>query len=183
VVDNGNDAARALESWAASAIPKAVAYARSLLDRPGDAEDVVHDVLVRLLDHPEYDLVRHGEPLLFRSITHACINRWQRRRPMLSLDGMSPDAEGRRNGFAPAAPDPDPVQLAEAGELEEAIGRSLASLPVLQRAALELKALGHDLQSIADALNITPNHAGVLVHRARHHVAARIAPHWKGKVS
>ena len=61
-------------------------------------------------------------------------------------------------------------------ELEDAVADGLAQLPVTYRAALELKSLGMSLQEIADALDVSANHAGVLVHRARQAMARHLAP-------
>ena len=61
-------------------------------------------------------------------------------------------------------------------EFQEAIGSALQSLPVKQRAALELKSLGCSLSEIAESLGVTENNAGVLVHRARQSVAEELEP-------
>ena len=53
----------------------------------------------------------------------------------------------------------------------------LLRLPETQRAALELKSLGHSLQDIADALGVSPSNAGVLVHRARQAMSRFLAPY------
>jgi DNA-directed RNA polymerase specialized sigma24 family protein len=58
--------------------------------------------------------------------------------------------------------------------LQEAIGRGLDELPLAQRAAIELKGMGHSLQEIAEALGVTPSNAGVLIHRGRQALARRI---------
>jgi RNA polymerase sigma-70 factor (ECF subfamily) len=47
----------------------------------------------------------------------------------------------------------------------------------VQRAAVELKALGHSLQEIAEILDVTPTNAGVLVHRGRQELARQLAPY------
>ena len=41
---------------------------------------------------------------------------------------------------------------------------------------MELKALGHSQQEIAEMLGLTATHAGVLVHRARQALAQCLAP-------
>lgn len=155
----------AIADWVSATLAGAVAYARSLLGDPAAAEDVVHDCYCRLLrKQGEYDLPRDGAKLLYRSVTNACINVAQRRRELLSLDGPVPDAAA------------DPAAVAAATELERAIAIGLARLPVAQRAALELKSLGHSLQEIGEALGLTPGYAGVLVHRARAALAEELSP-------
>ena len=59
-------------------------------------------------------------------------------------------------------------------ELERIVDEALARLPLTQRAALELKSLGQSLDEIAEALGVSASNAGVLVHRARQAVAARL---------
>lgn len=164
-----------LERWVSGVIPKAVAYARSLLRSPQDAEDVIHDVICRLLSHPEYDLETDGEKLLFRGITNACINRWKRRRKILSLDFRMEDSDAMVNTL-PAEATPDPLEAAMNREMFQTVKRALAELPPTQRAALELKSFGHPLKAIAEMLEITPSNAGVLVHRGRKALAAHVAP-------
>ena len=164
-----------IEEWAARIIPRAVAYARTLVARSSDAEDVVHDVLCRLFDHKEYDLIADGDRLLFRSITNACINRTVRRREMLSLDNAFEDGTGwsvvvRSNRSS------DPAELAIAQELNTAIEEGLAALPAMQRAALELKSMSYSLNEIAHILNTSGSNAGVLVHRARKTLSEELSP-------
>ncbi len=62
-------------------------------------------------------------------------------------------------------------------ELEQEIAAALGRLPEMQRAALEMKSLGHSLQDIGEALGISPGHAGVLVYRARQAMAKYLAPY------
>ena len=166
---------QALGEWASDVIPKAVAYARSLLRHSADAEDVVHDVLCRLLRHKEYDLITDGRKILFRSVTNACINRRTRARQLISLD-----AEYRDDSSLVAAVKSkkaqDPASVAMTGELRRRIQRGLATLPCMQRAALELKSMGHSLSTIAEFIDVTPSNAGVLVHRARKALAAHLRP-------
>src|SRR6185503_9507256 len=78
---------RDLDIWAREVIPRAIAYARSLLRASDSAEDVVQECLVRLLRRAdEYDLIRDGIPLLFRAVSNLCINQSTRRRALASLE-------------------------------------------------------------------------------------------------
>jgi RNA polymerase sigma-70 factor (ECF subfamily) len=165
-----------LDAWAAEVIPRAVAYARTLVARPSDAEEVVHDALCRLLGHKEYDLISDGSKLLFRSITNACINRRKRRRELVSLDAMS---EGGASWAALRDWKPaDPAEAAAGRELNAAIQAALADLPVMQRAAVELKSMRYSLEEIAGMLDVSASNAGVLIHRARRTLAQRLAPYF-----
>ena len=166
-----------LERWLLAVVPKAVAYARSLTSRPDDAEDVVHDVISRLLSHREYDLLANGDKLLFRSITNACISRRRRAREMASLDARHPETGDYLVEPPEASAESDPVAAAMTGELAAAVQRELAELPPLQRAAVELKALDRSLREIGEILDVTPSNAGVLVFRGRKLLAERLAPY------
>ncbi len=170
-----------LDAWVLATAPRAVAYARSLLRNPDDADDVVQDCYCRLLAKADvYDLPRDGLKLLLKAVTNACINLRTRRRPLFRLVRAEPD------GSEQADDPPDgralvPEQSLAHRELGEAVAAGLAKLPPQQRAALELKSLGHSQQEIADALGVTPSNAGVLVHRARQALAGHLAPYLGGE--
>ena len=164
-----------LDAWVLATAPRAVAYARSLLRNPDDADDVVQDCYCRLLAKAAvYDLPRDGLKLLLRSVTNACINLRSRRRPWFRLVRAEPDGEVADDPPDGKAPTPDD-RLAHQ-ELSEAVAAGLQRLPPQQRAALELKSLGHTQQEIAEILDVTPTNAGVLVHRARQALAVYLAP-------
>ena len=169
-----------LESWLKQVAPRAIAYARTLLNRPDSAEDLVQDVLCRLLDHAEYDLLRDGEKLLFRSITNACINARSRRRQLLSLDAETGEGGSFLDEIGGSSVG-DPVEVLASEELMAAVERELKGLPAMQRAALELKATGKTLKEVAEALQVTVSNAGVLVHRARQTLKRRLGPMLPGE--
>jgi RNA polymerase sigma-70 factor (ECF subfamily) len=171
VADRSRPTPDDLDAWVLATAPDAVAFAVSLLRNRDAAEDVVQDCYCRLLQKTNlYDLPRDGRKLLFTAITNACINLQVRGRPILSLqhdDETSDDPEDRNVV--------SPEHAARHRELEEAVADALAQLPMNQRAALELKCLGHSLQEIGEALGVTANNAGVLIHRARQAMADRLA--------
>jgi RNA polymerase sigma factor (sigma-70 family) len=143
-----------------------------------DAEDIVQDCYSRLLAKgDEYDLPRDGQKLLFKSITNACINHVQRRRPLVSLDAVEDDREGTgRGAWLADRAEADPPDHASHRELTDAVGAALGELPVSQRAVVELRSLGHPLSEIAGMLEISHANARVLLHRARRALAARLRP-------
>jgi RNA polymerase sigma-70 factor (ECF subfamily) len=164
-----------VRAWLAECLPRAVAYARSLVRDTNEADDVVQECVYRLLKRAaSYDLPRDGSRLLFRAVTNECINRATRARPWISLDAADQEgcSLGRTIGDARAE---QPMEIALTEELRALLDAALERLPVTHRAALELKSLGYSLEEIAEALSITANHAGVLVHRARQAVRERIA--------
>jgi RNA polymerase sigma factor (sigma-70 family) len=161
------------EAWVKATWPRAIIYARSLLRERSAAEDVVQDCLCNLLRRADaYDLPRDGVRLLMTSISHACLKKNTRGRPVLSLTG---DDDGPIDPTDTAALEPPRVVLH--AELESAIAAGLARLPERQRAAVELKALGHSLAEVADILGVASSHAGVLVHRGRQALAEQLAPY------
>jgi RNA polymerase sigma factor (sigma-70 family) len=178
LAQSGKDPAETagLDAWVLATAADAVAYAASLLRDRTAAEDVVQDCYCRLLQKADrYDLPRDGRKLLFAAVTNACINRNTRTRALVSLDG---GAGGQ--GLHAVLPDrtaATPEREVLRQELEQAVAEALECLPLPQRAALEMKSLGHSLQDIGEALGIQAGHAGVLVHRARQAMAKRLAPY------
>lgn len=160
----------ALDAWVAESLPRALAFALSLLGNRADAEDVVQDCYGRLLAKAgEYDLPADGTKLLLKSISNACINLVQRRRESASLDGIDPS----HHTLQPAS---DPQQGAIHHELKDAVAVALARLPLQQRAVVELRSLGHSLLEIAKMLEISHANARVLLHRARAQLTESLAP-------
>lgn len=157
-----------LSEWVTEVAPRALAYAVSLVRHEAVAEDLVQDCFHRLLAKADdYDLPRDGTRLLFKSITHACVNWTQRRPPTVNLSavGSPPVAEGEQNS---------PLHVAMASELAEAVDQALAKLPIDQRIAVELHALGYSTDEAADILDTTAGNARVLRHRGRSQLTAQL---------
>ena len=167
--------AAAIQTWVEYSLPRGLAYAKSLLRDSHTAEDVVHDCFCRLLAKRDvYDLPRDGFKLLLRSITNACVDRGRKSAPLSNALDSPPECVAGRE-----VPDHrflDPPRAAMVRELQAAIGSALQSLPVKQRAALELKSLGCSLSDIAESLGVTESNAGVLIHRARQCLAKELMP-------
>ncbi|MCU0702704.1 MAG: RNA polymerase sigma factor [Fimbriiglobus sp.] len=160
-----------LDAWVLETAPRATAYARSLLRDADRADDVVQDCYCRLLAKASvYDLPRDGLKLLLTAVSNACINATTRRKTVFRLVRAEDDATD--DPPDPTAPAPD--LAASANELGAAVAEALAALPPNQRAAVELKGLGYSQQEIAEVLGVTPSNAGVLIHRGRQALAARL---------
>lgn len=70
--------------------------------------------------------------------------------------------------IAPSAPWCDPELALSSARFREIFDARLAQLPTLQSRAFYLReVMGEDPDSICQALEVTPNHLGVLLHRAR----------------
>lgn len=165
-----------LDAWVSETSKRALGYAVTLTRNYEDAEDVVHDCYRRLLAKGnEYDLLRDGTKLLFRSITNACISLSQRRPAESSLNQL--ERAGGRDRQALADPrTAEPVQRAILHELEDAVAEAMSELPLTQRAAIELRSLGHTLVEVAEMLDVSHANARVILHRARVAMAARLEP-------
>jgi RNA polymerase sigma-70 factor (ECF subfamily) len=158
-----------LDQWVEETLPRALGYAMTLVPQRSDAEDLVHDCYLRLLARADvYDLPNDGAKLLYRSITHACINWQQRRPPVVNLDAQMDVLTSANSQMRPD-------QLAICRELEVAVGEALSSLPLLQRAAVELRSLGHSLVEVAEILEISHGNTRVTLHRARQALSDRLA--------
>jgi len=168
-------------AWVLATAPRALAYAISLLRNRERAEEVVQDCYCRLLSKAnDYDLPRDGMKLLLKAISNASINLKTRQRFAISLFGIRAGGQDRHPQIEDrSVPEPSRRLLDE--ELALAIGHGLSRLPVPQRAALELKSQGHSLQEIAEILEVSPNNAGVLVHRARAAMETHLAPYLEGR--
>jgi RNA polymerase sigma-70 factor (ECF subfamily) len=162
-----------LGEWVRTVSPRALAYARSLVRTPDIADDVVQECLYRLLRHAsEYDLERDGIKLLFRAISNLCINQATRERESAGL-GSSRDGEDQSIDL-PDCKGLRPDQIAQHRELEERVRAALLKLPPLQRAAVELRALGLSKEDIGESLGVSATNAGVLVFRGRKALAAEL---------
>jgi RNA polymerase sigma-70 factor, ECF subfamily len=167
------------DAWVLATWPRAVVYAQSLLRDRAAAEDVVQDCYCNLLRKTDvYDLGRDGVPLLMKSITNACLKKNTRDRPTVSLSIHSLVESDDRRGIDPVHSFiVEPTNVVLHAELEQAIEAALTRLPETQRAAVELKGLGHTLKEIGEILDVTPSNAGVLVYRGRQALARYLAPY------
>ncbi len=150
--------------WLDSALPRAVAFAQTLVRDLSTAEDLVHDCVFRLWQkRDDYDLANDGLRLLLKSITNAAIDRARRRHLLITDDGAT------LGDFPTTAP---PVfQKILLKEMESQLDDALGKLSVNQRAALQLSSLGYSLREISESLGVSESNAGVLIHRARHNMA------------
>ncbi|VTR96344.1 rna polymerase subunit sigma-24 : RNA polymerase, sigma-70 region OS=Stigmatella aurantiaca (strain DW4/3-1) GN=STAUR_2151 PE=4 SV=1: Sigma70_r2: Sigma70_r4_2 [Gemmata massiliana] len=168
-----NEQRQRFGAWVAAVGPRAVAYARSLVHDESRADDVVQECFYRLLRRADaYDLERDGVKILFKAISNLCINQATREKALLSLNS-APQADGEPVPIAdPVALRPE--QILQHRELEQAIRDALQVLSPLQRAAIELRALGMSKEEIGDALGVSATNAGVLVHRGRQALAREL---------
>ncbi len=162
-----------IATWVNDVLPKAVAYARTLIRDSHAAEDIVHDCVCRLLARQDrYDLVNDGFKLLLRSISNATIDRARRLEPW-SLDYTESEDQSSIEPWDRRAY--EPIDIAISNELNLSVEKALLRLPLKQRAALELKSLGFRLSEVAESLDVSESNAGVLLHRARAAMAKELS--------
>jgi RNA polymerase sigma-70 factor (ECF subfamily) len=165
--DTGNGQSH---DWLDAALPRAVAFAQTLVRDLSTAEDLVHDCVFRLWQRrDQYDLANDGLRLLLKSITNAAIDRARRRHLLVTDDGAT------LGDFPTNAPPVFQKVLLE--EMETQLEGALAKLSVNQRAALQLSSLGYTLREIAESLGVSESNAGVLIHRARHNMTELLQPY------
>jgi len=175
-LSNGGTRAE-LDAWVLAVAPRATAYAFSLLRNTHQAEDIVQECFCRLLAKADtYDLPNDGLKILLRSITNACINFRVRGKQVISFT-VNEDDEDKGTAEPAEKIALNPELQAIGNELEQAVVIALERLPTAQRAALELKSLGHSQQEIAEILETTSGNVGVLIHRARATMAQLLAPY------
>jgi RNA polymerase sigma-70 factor (ECF subfamily) len=96
-----------------------------------------------------------------------------RRHPPAPEPDADPGTDGLFNRLgkwatAPAAWDGDPAELAEQAEFLNVLRGCLRLLPERLRSAVELRQIEQqDGAAVCETLQVTPNHLGVLLHRAR----------------
>ncbi|MDX8402701.1 MAG: sigma-70 family RNA polymerase sigma factor [Mariprofundaceae bacterium] len=76
----------------------------------------------------------------------------------------------------------DPARLCEDAHFRETLDRCLEGLPEKQRLAFGMREIGgDDTPTICKALDITPTHLHVLIHRARLALRKCLEIHWFGR--
>ena len=127
-------------------------YAYSFLGRKEDAEDVVQDVMVRLLDRPIFmTFMRNPDAFLIRSVRNACID-FIRVRKIQTSDFSGLEAAGSPDSWS----DHDMLRAA------------MAMLPEKQRTVVYLKDIaGYPTEEIARMFSVSDNQVRTTLSRAR----------------
>lgn len=146
--------------------PLAWRVAHRLVRHDADAADCVQKAFVALVDLHHREGVRDWPAAITRLATARALDclraRKRSRVPELVLD--------------PPGREADPLALAEAGELADALRDALGQIDPAQAEAFCLTALDGFTNQQAAALGRTANHVGVLVYRARAALRAKLQP-------
>ncbi len=136
--------------------------AARLLAREPDAADCFQRTFLTAVGLAAAGPVRNWPALLRRIAATRALEQLRRRYRDARQSGVLPDA-----GW----PDPraaDPAAAAAGGELVEALRAALSEIDPAQAEVFCLVCLdGLTNREAAEAVGVTPNHAGVLLHRAR----------------
>lgn len=133
-----------------------------LLARPADAADCFQNTFLAAVELAAREPVRDWSAVLRRIATARALELLRARYRRAAKAGALPD-DG-----APDPTSPDPAAEAVGGELSDALRVALAGIDPVQAEAFSLVCLdGLSNADAAAALGLTPNHVGVLLHRAR----------------
>lgn len=161
--------ARSAQQLVRELTPSAHGLALQLLRRPEDAEDAVQDAFLRLWrSHPSDT---HGATLstYFNTIViNRCRSRWSARRE----DAIDPDALAELHDAQQVT---HPAADITATTADPGLAQALARLPVRQRMAIVMWAYADaEVSDIARSLDIDPNAAHQLLHRAKRALRAQL---------
>lgn len=135
-------------------------YLRSCLDRPGEAEDLLQDIFARALAAKDECQGQDPRPWLYAIARNRVAEHLRRRSIERRGAGV---LEQKKADGAPAAPERSAMQA----EFRAELLRAMEQLSDLDREAVRLKfSGGFSNTEIAQMLNVTPGHLGVILFRA-----------------
>ncbi len=143
-----------------------------LVNNDADASDCFQRAFLSALELEGTQVIRHWPALLKRLVTARALERLRQRQRESTRRAALPEADliDRKSV--------GPVQTAQANELTEHLRAAVADLDSQQGQVFCLACLeGCSYEEIAEQLGVTVNHVGVLLHRARAHLQARLQAH------
>ncbi|MEZ0601052.1 RNA polymerase factor sigma-70 [Paraburkholderia sp. IW21] len=146
--------------------PMLVNLARGFVGCAGLAEDVVHDVFIKLIDFPDQDAVRQPVAYVTRMVRNASIDAFRRQ----SLENTYHADED--DGLHVPSPEPSPEAALLVRDTLRQVCNALEQLPPRSRAAFEMVRLREEtLQSAARALDVSQTLVHFMVRDAEKHCA------------
>ncbi|HDR8970514.1 TPA: RNA polymerase factor sigma-70 [Burkholderia vietnamiensis] len=141
-----------------------VNVARGFVGCASRAEDVVHDVFVKLVEFPNQDAVRQPVAYVTRMVRNASIDAL-RRQSFESIHHTDED-----DGFDVPSPEPTPEAALMTRDALRRVCAALDDLPARSRAAFEMVRLREEtLQTAARALNVSQTLVHFMVRDAERH--------------
>lgn len=168
--------ARSAQQLVRALTPQAHGLALQLLRRREDAEDAVQDAFLRLWrSHPSDDQGATLSTYFNTIVINRCRSRWTTQRE----DATDPDALAELHDTQQAGDiathDTDHAITFDAAGNSRLLERGLARLPVRQRMAVVMWAYADaSVPEIARTLDIDPNAAHQLLHRAKQTLRAQL---------
>ena len=136
---------RDVRSFIASERLRFVNYARSLVRGTADmdAEDIVHDVLIKILDRADLPAPEQLAAYIYRSLRNRVIDKLRTRKPTVSLDAENDEGNGRfidllRDGR------PDALEILQAQEGREELFEALEGLAEMEKEVI----IAHEFEGI-----------------------------------
>lgn len=146
--------------------PMLVNLARGFVGCASLAEDVVHDVFIKLIDFPDQDAVRQPVAYVTRMVRNASIDAFRRQ----SLENTYHADED--DGLHVPSPEPSPEAALLVRDTLRHVYNALDQLPPRSRAAFEMVRLREEtLQSTARALDVSQTLVHFMVRDAEKHCA------------
>ncbi|HEY3323117.1 MAG TPA: sigma-70 family RNA polymerase sigma factor [Planctomycetota bacterium] len=141
-----------------------------------DCDDVVAEILLRAIQRRE-QLRGEAAPWLFAIARSQVAEHYRKKEPAMRLEDTSTSSDppasvplapcGRGVRGEGAGAEATPLEQLEKAEFCARLQRQIAVLPEIERDVIALKFTdGLSNTQIAELLGITPNHLGVLLHRA-----------------
>ncbi|CAJ9277904.1 extracytoplasmic-function sigma-70 factor [Burkholderia pseudomallei] len=147
--------------------PMLVKLARGFVGCASRAEDVVHDVFVKLVDFPNQDAIRQPVAYVTRMVRNASIDACRRQ----TLENTYHADED--DGLDVPSPELSPEAALVVRDTLRHVYDALAQLPARSRAAFEMVRLREEtLQSAARALNVSQTLVHFMVRDAERHCVA-----------
>ena len=140
-------------------LPRAHQVARRLMQDPDDADDLVQDAFLRVLERiATFDVTRAFEPWFTRLLVNLGLDQ-RRKQSVRRTESQDP-------ARLPGGPRPD--REAERAELRSSLSRALEQLPDRQRLIVTLFEIdGHSTEEIAGMLKVSQVTVRWHLHQAR----------------
>lgn len=134
-----------------------LAYVRRLLRDDSRGEDIVQEAFLRLCKQSRHEIEPRLGPWLFTVCRRHAVDILRKENRMTALSETI-DPPTRHHG---------PAETVEANDLNKAVVDRLNSFPPSQQEAVRLKFLQQfSYREIAEVMNVSESHVGVLIHTA-----------------